>query len=128
MSLMFWFQRAVYNNTIFGNNFLGQNNFIVTSEMNFWDNGSMGNYWSDYLGTGSYFISSNNVDHYPLTNPVDIYATPNQIPTLTPSLPPSDRNSTPHLDPIYYLIPICVIGAVILASMLLFRRHPKTTS
>jgi hypothetical protein len=49
---------------------------------NTWDDGSKGNYWSDYLtkypmaveidGTGvgntSYFIDATNIDHYPLMN------------------------------------------------------------
>jgi hypothetical protein len=43
----------------------------------------------------------------------------------TEYLPP--RNP-PHLDPIYYLIPVSVIVAVIIVlSVLLFRRHRKTT-
>jgi len=61
-----------HSNTIYGNNFLGQKNFIATTEKNFWNNGSMGNYWSDYSGNGPYFINNNNVDHYPLTAPVSI--------------------------------------------------------
>jgi hypothetical protein len=118
--------KGCYNNTIFGNNFLGQENFIVTSEKNFWDNGSIGNYWSDYSGNGSYFINSNNVDHYPLTNPVDItsIATPRPTSTLTPE----DRNS-PHLELIDYLLPISIILAVVIVlSVLLYRRHRKTSN
>ena len=32
----------------------------------FWDNGLVGNYWSDYKGQGTYVIAENNVDNYPL--------------------------------------------------------------
>jgi hypothetical protein len=37
----------------------------------------------------------------------------------------SDRNA-PHLDPIYYLIPVSVILTVVIASLLLYRRDRKT--
>ena len=39
-----------------------------------WDNGKVGNYWSEYSGQGSYVIDENNVDHHPLTQQVDISA------------------------------------------------------
>ena len=76
-----------------------------------WDNGTVGNYWSDYqskypnasevgnLGIWDtpYLLNANNLDNYPLVNQVDINApapTPTPIPTLSPSelptsLPPS---------------------------------------
>jgi parallel beta-helix repeat protein len=31
-----------------------------------WDNGLVGNYWSDYLNPFAYVIDANNVDHHPL--------------------------------------------------------------
>ncbi len=34
---------------------------------NFWDNGTVGNYWSDYHGQGAYVIDQNNIDFRPLT-------------------------------------------------------------
>jgi parallel beta-helix repeat protein len=39
-----------------------------------WDNGYVGNYWSDYTGQGTYVIDESNVDHYPLTRQVDVSA------------------------------------------------------
>lgn len=115
-----------YNNTIFGNNFLGQNNFIASLNENYWDNGSLGNYWSDYSGTGSYFINNNNVDHYPLTNPVNITSIATPTLTLTPTPSPEDRNA-PHLDSIYYLIPVSIVVAIVVLS-LLYRGHRKTAN
>jgi hypothetical protein len=105
----------------------GTASFNSQSQGNKWDNGVEGNFWDDYNGNGSYVIDENNVDHYPLTNPVDINAqTPTPIPTATSYLPPSNRNA-PHLAPIVYLIPISVIVAVvIMLSVLLYRRHRKT--
>ncbi len=120
--------KGCHNNTIFGNNFLGQNNFIASLNENFWDNGSMGNYWSDYSGTGSYFINSNNVDHYPLTNPVNITSIATPTPTLIPTPPPEDRNP-PHLELTDYLLPIGVIVAVFIGlTILLYQRHRKTAN
>jgi parallel beta-helix repeat protein len=51
-----------------------------------WDNGLVGNYWSDYEGQGAYVIDGNNVDHYPLTQQVDITTTaPTPKPATTPA-------------------------------------------
>jgi parallel beta-helix repeat protein len=74
------------NNTIYLNDFI-QNTIQAVSEMawsstNVWDNGTSGNYWSDYqqrypnaLEVGNsgvwnttYMIDSDNIDHYPLVN------------------------------------------------------------
>jgi parallel beta-helix repeat protein len=67
------------NNFIFHNNLV--NNPVYTAgSVNIWDDGSRGNYWSDYLtkhpfasevdGSGvwnaPYVIGTNNTDHYPL--------------------------------------------------------------
>jgi hypothetical protein len=46
-----------------------------------------------------------------------------QTSTPTPFLPP--RNP-PYLDPIYYLIPVSVIVAIVIMSLLLFSRYRKT--
>ena len=72
------------------------------------------------LVTGTYVIDENNTDNYPLTIPVDIYEESNPTPS-----PPTDSNA-PHVDPIYYLLPIGVIVAVCIALTILFyRRHRK---
>jgi hypothetical protein len=47
-----------------------------------WDNGKVGNYWSDYDGNGAYVIDQNNVDHHPLTQQVDVNMI---VPTSTQS-------------------------------------------
>jgi parallel beta-helix repeat protein len=70
---------------------------------NFWDNGTCGNYWSDYAtrilgtpkvnepqGTASYNITTNNIDQYPL---LEIIATQNQ------PAPTSPTQTTPELSP-----------------------------
>ena len=70
-------------NSIFHNNLLNNSNQSHTeSSSNVWDNGSKGNYWSDYNGTDlnqdnigdtPYIIDANNQDRYPLMKP---YAKP----------------------------------------------------
>jgi hypothetical protein len=44
----------------------------------------------------------------------------------TPTPPQEDRNP-PHLEPIVYLVPVSVIVAIVVLSVLLFRRHRKMT-
>jgi hypothetical protein len=50
------------------------------------------------------------------------------IPEATSSLTPSIPRNPPHLDPTVYLIPISVIVAVVIVSLLLFRTHRKTAN
>ena len=104
-----------------------------------WDKGKVGNYWSDYsskypnaseLDTSGiwntpYAINENNIDHYPLMEPVNIYESSNPTPTPTPFEPP--RNP-PHLDLTDYLLPMSIILAIIIVSVLLFRRNRKTSN
>ena len=77
------------SNVFTQNNFLSNNSTdgfpVETYSGNFWDNGSMGNYWGDYLtkypnaseigntgiGNTPYVIDADNIDHYPLMAPVD---------------------------------------------------------
>ncbi|MGA3111756.1 MAG: NosD domain-containing protein [Candidatus Bathyarchaeia archaeon] len=74
-------------NTIYCNSFIDNKkqvdlsfNTNLTSSSN-WDNGTVGNYWSDYNGQGTYVINENNVDHHPLTQQVNI------SPTFSPTIP-----------------------------------------
>jgi len=73
------------DNFIFYNNFVDNTNqvFAMFSSVNIWDDGSRGNYWSDYLtkypnateidSSGvwniPYVIDMDNTDHYPLMTP-----------------------------------------------------------
>jgi hypothetical protein len=57
------------------------------------------------------------------TNSYNFIVAPTNTPT--PYMPP--RNA-PHLDPIYYLIHVAVIVAIVIASLLLYRRHRKTAN
>lgn len=110
-----------------GNQFL-KNNFDDNSEpvtlqgqnqtQNSWDNDSVGNYWSNYSGSGVYKIDENNIDHYPLSQPVDI--------NLLAS--PQTDNSTQNQFQTQTIIVIVTIAVMMIAivSVLLLRRHRKT--
>ena len=122
---------------IYLNNFINNTHqvSIEQSAKAIWDDGSKGNYWSDYqikypnaieidnsgIGNTPYVIDANNKDHYPLTKPVDILQVTTSTPT--PYFPP--RNP-PHLDPIYYLIPVSILVVIVILSLLLYRRHRRT--
>ena len=72
------FLQSSSNNSIYHNNFVNNTKqvYIHTSGYaNFWDNGTEGNYWSDYtgidrngdgIGNTPYVIDENNQDNYPL--------------------------------------------------------------
>jgi parallel beta-helix repeat protein len=91
------------NNTIYGNNFNHNSEnvvvpFIRDPPINFWDNGTVGNYWSDYqtkypdatevdnsgIADTPYTVDENNADNYPLITPVTITLTPFTIPEPSP--------------------------------------------
>jgi len=78
-----------------------------------WDNGIVGNYWSDYNGEGNYIIDAKNVDHHPLSQQVNI----------STSAPTTSNNTLT----IAIIAPI-VILAIIVFSMLVYRRYRKTAS
>ncbi len=86
-------------NKVFGNLFVDNYEQVLPNEVEFenihmgsngtdivlWDNGTLGNYWSDYdgidsdgdgIGDISYTIDENNRDNYPLVNPSDIAVIP----------------------------------------------------
>ena len=85
------------NSTIYHNNFINnkvkeglQVSIPWPADANIWDNGSEGNYWSDYtsrypkalevgntgVGDTPYFINENNIDRHPLMTPFDISSVP----------------------------------------------------
>ena len=96
-----------YNDTIFKNNFSIEH--LVVNGGNFWDNVSVGNYWSDYNGTDSdgdgvgdtpYVIDENNQDNYPLMAPFE----------SLPSPEPQPREFFPTMLILASLVPAAVVG------------------
>jgi parallel beta-helix repeat protein len=106
------------NNLIFNNNFIDNYNVLgnyaqVGSEdsINMWDDGIVGNYWSDYNGTDAngdgigdtpYEVDSRNTDRYPLIKPsnISVYlqkTTPPKIALLSPINQVFNESSIPLL-------------------------------
>lgn len=99
--------RSASQNIIYKNNILGTVNLTGNVQSQSWDNGTVGNFWSNYagidadndgIGDNHYIIDNLNIDHYPLISKVNISAeipsvflsdldTP--IPTTTPTLTPT---------------------------------------
>jgi parallel beta-helix repeat protein len=122
---LYTFHRLGRGSLVFSNNFVGNSlNAIVETNYSYympedvigngtdivsWDNGIAGNYWSDYQGYGSYVINQNNVDHYPLTQQVNIHSP-----------------ESPLLLIQTFAISIVVIIILVVVILLLYRRHRKT--
>ena len=92
------FQGPAENNLIYHNNFIENNNNGVQATVNnvfndpapnAWNNGTEGNYWSDYKST-PYFISDKNQDNHPLIAPIEF--APLELPSIQP---PQEASSTP---------------------------------
>ncbi|XHH07777.1 MAG: NosD domain-containing protein [Candidatus Bathyarchaeia archaeon] len=101
-----WVQSS--HNSFQNNAFLNNSEQVhlgLNSIFNSWDNGEIGNYWSDYNGKGHYYIDENNIDHYPLTQ------APNKL-------------------NVGFILPIAVtiLAVSIVTSLLLYRRHEKTVN
>jgi hypothetical protein len=122
-----------HGNKIFSNNFFGKNNFIASSEENSWDNGSMGNYWSDYktkypaaseisntgIGDTSYTMNEDNVDNYPLISPFTLK------PLLVSTIEPEPEQEHEPL-PIIYIASLCIL--IIAATLFLIYLKIKKSS
>ena len=86
-----------------------------------WDNGTVGNYWSDYNGNGTYIIDENNIDHHPLTQQVDV-----NLIALTPT--PSNSGGNLIQQSTNLIIVIVILLVAVTFSVLLYRKHRKPTN
>lgn len=114
------------SNTFFHNSFVNNTLQVLFegsgNNVNLWDNGKEGNYWSDYTGIDNnnngvgdtpYIINGNNIDKYPLMKPYTLIESapspspspspnPSPIPTPTPTTQPNQTQTptnTPTLPP-----------------------------
>jgi parallel beta-helix repeat protein len=116
------------NNLIYQNNFI-DNTLSVTVEEggNMWDNGTVGNFWSDHLSNSSYRIKSSSwdsidADFYPSIRAFDL-DTPNQQPTQQPTQTPNTNSPVSYSD--LATISGVIAGAVIvsIAVLVIYRKQ-----
>jgi len=96
-----FYRNDFVNNTVQVNNgYVEDVNTSIGASINIWSNGFEGNFWSDYsarypnatevdssgIWNTPYVIDTNNVDHYPLMQKVDVSVTA-PTPTPTPTAP-----------------------------------------
>ncbi|MFW9848410.1 MAG: right-handed parallel beta-helix repeat-containing protein [Candidatus Thorarchaeota archaeon] len=102
-------QNSIYGNAIGWND---EGNAVDGGSNNHWDDGvSMGNWWSDYNGTGVYEIdgSSNSVDNYPL-----------QFKAWSATLPIEDSTG---LGIEIIIVSIGLVGVIIVIMLLILKRR-----
>jgi hypothetical protein len=102
----YFFPYTGCNNLFYMNNFYDISPFNLNT--NYWDNGSRGNYWSNYtttdankdgIGDTPYVIDANNRDNFPLISPINLES-PNPLPTLDPTAAiPTATTLNPTLAP-----------------------------
>jgi nitrous oxidase accessory protein NosD len=92
------------NDKFYNNNFVNNSQQVYISSpyvVESWDDGSKGNYWSDYngidanhdgTGDASYLVCANNTDRYPLAGPLSTLGVVSPPSALSP--PPVGSNGT----------------------------------
>ncbi|NLE05614.1 MAG: hypothetical protein GX638_12550, partial [Crenarchaeota archaeon] len=122
-------------NFIYNNNFVGNIRqvtdaapvAIVSFSVNVWDNGTTGNYWSNYNGTGnmSYIINEYNKDNYPMLIPFEIPI--ENFPSFLPNSPSPTQilSIPPILDYPFFLILLIVLLCILVIGLLRKKRYEK---
>jgi len=146
-------------NTVFGNLFFNSTKQVAKEESSYnypnttrmgtdivsWDNGTVGNYWSDYSGLDSnndgigdtaYIIDENNKDNYPLITVTEMPPTPSSTPPPSPTpiptpaqTPTTSPEPTPEPEPFpttFLIGSIIAVAAVVVGLGLLVylkKRH-----
>lgn len=98
-NIISWVNLDGYANTFYENNFGRLSDFPV-DKTNFWDNGSVGNYWSGYegvdengdgIGDTPYVINAEAQDRFPLMNPWDPEIPYDTVPPRITILSPENK-------------------------------------
>ncbi len=117
------------SNSIYDNNFINNDHGaeVDSDSVNTWDNGKVGNYWSDYqskypnatmvdssgIGNTPYVINGTNIDHFPQMSQASIF-------TSTPL--PTPISSVPEFP---FIIVIAIIMAVLTLAVSIFKRKTR---
>ena len=93
---------------------------VDESYSNSWDNGSIGNYWSDHNYSNPYVLNDVNIDHFPLNNQIvfELSLIQNPASTIIPSPTSNQTIFFEILNPTY-LIEIAIVIVVAVAFVLL---------
>jgi parallel beta-helix repeat protein len=120
------------DNTFYHNNFVGNDRNVVAwigdVEANVWDNGSEGNYWSDYNGTDAagdgigdtpYIIDNGRSDFYPLMVPFNVSSITDKMPEWA---------NPPDLEEPFPTVPVAAASVTVVASisagiLVYFKKH-----
>ncbi len=121
-------QGGAHDNMIYYNNFINNtenvyNEVIMAGPVavSIWDDGVVGNYWSDYNGTDAdgngigdtpYVIDESNQDHFPLITPVDII----------PSFPSPSPPEIPEFSSLMFLV-VLTTAVTSLGTMSYFKKR-----
>ena len=122
-SVSYWRSLNYSNNFVYRNNFFDNSKQVICIFLDWdigynitdvvsWDNGTIGNFWSDYqskypnateigssgIGSLPYVIDENNTDHYPLMAPAD-----NTAPSIK-VLSPANKNYTTNSISLNFMI------------------------
>jgi nitrous oxidase accessory protein NosD len=112
----------IYYNTFINNTENVYNEVVLAGPVaiSIWDNGTVGNYWSNYNGTDGngdgigdtpYVIDASNQDHYPLMNPIDITKITQPSPSTSPTPDPIVPEFTLLSFPIF-MVTTLVVGLI----------------
>ncbi len=131
------YETNLMNNTIFGNDFVHNSQNIQNEQMifspesvNIWDNGSVGNYWSNYKGADSdhdgigdtpYVIDEHNQDNCPLMIPFGESPTP--APSREPTTEPERLPTTLVIGSVIVVVAVLGLGLLVYLKK---RRKGKT--
>jgi hypothetical protein len=102
--------------------FVGE--FVILSLGIFYPEGNFSdwNYVTLPMASGE----TGSVINKPTTTPTITPTSNPSVQEVTPTLTTNIPRDPPHLDLIYYLIPVGVLAVVVMLSVLLYRRHRKT--
>ncbi len=133
------------SNVVFLNNFMSKIRPMMYTDpqnlsKNRFDNGSVGNYWSDYSiknpnakpigNTGiydtRYCIGGSITDYYPLTTPYHLDVTIRTLNSTPPPLESLELAKPDVISPFVLILALTVVPVFIVAvSLLLYKRHRK---